>query len=135
MKYAPKNNNATGQGGGVGKAKASKCKCNSRSTSTEAQIERLVEMLRIRPHHTHELRKLGISHPAGRIQNLEEMGFVIGSDRINTVDSDGFLHTSPPAIACLAISFTWSSVFAASRTVFAISRLFITPPLHIQNEY
>lgn len=70
-----------------------KRKSNSRSTSTEAQIARLVEMLRLRPHHTHELRRQGISHPAGRIQDLEEMGFVIGSDRINTVDSDGYLHT------------------------------------------
>lgn len=93
MKYAPENDNATGQGGGVGKAKTSKLKSNSRSTSTEAQIERLVEMLRLRPHHTHELRKLGISHPAGRVQDLEGMGFVIGSDRINTVDGDGFSHT------------------------------------------
>lgn len=50
-------------------------------------------MLRLRSHHTYELRKCGISHPAGRVQNLLADGFVISSNRINTVDSDGFLHT------------------------------------------
>ena len=65
---------------------------NRRSTTRLAQIKRLSEVLRVRPHHTYELRKMGISHPAGRVQDLEEDGFVISSDRINTVDSDGFLH-------------------------------------------
>lgn len=73
-------------------AKQFKRKYSRRSTATEAQIERLIEMLRARPHHTHELRKFGISHPAGRVQNLEEMGFVIESTRITTIDSDGFPH-------------------------------------------
>lgn len=66
---------------------------NGRSTTRLAQIKRLYKALRLRPHHTYELRKMGISHPAGRVQDLEEDGYVISSDRINTVDSDGFLHT------------------------------------------
>lgn len=89
---APKNDNATGKGGEVGKAKNIQAKFSARSTATEAQIDRLAECLRRRDHHTHELRKLGISHPAGRIQDLLKAGCIIGSSRINTVDSDGFIH-------------------------------------------
>lgn len=73
-------------------AKTSTAKYSRRSTSTEAQIERLTEMLRIRNRHTHELRKVGISHPAGRINDLKKRGFVIDKQLINTVDSDGFTH-------------------------------------------
>ena len=65
---------------------------NSRSTATEAQIQRLLGLIKIRPHHTHELRKFGISHPAGRILDLEKRGFVFDSDRITTIDSDGYAH-------------------------------------------
>ncbi len=88
----PKRDNAHGQVGEIGTAKTTSLKYSSRSTATVAQIERLVDLLRIRSRHTHELRKLGISHPAGRIKNLTDDGYVISSDRINTVDSDGFTH-------------------------------------------
>jgi hypothetical protein len=64
----------------------------SRSTATEAQIAKLVALVLQRPHHTHELRQLGISHPAGRVHDLEKRGYVFGSHRITTVDSDGFSH-------------------------------------------
>lgn len=67
-------------------------KFNPKSTATEAQIERLTSYLRSRPHHTHELRQIGISHPAGRIFDLRERGFQIASSRITTVDSDSFSH-------------------------------------------
>jgi len=67
---------------------------NSRSTSTEAQIARLRELLRRRPHHTHELRKVGISHPAGRVKDLKKRNFIIDKALISTVDSDGFTHVN-----------------------------------------
>lgn len=69
-----------------------KRKFNARSTAKEAQIQRLLGLVTIRPHHTHELRKVGISHPAGRIRDLEKRGFVFDSDRITTIDSDGYAH-------------------------------------------
>lgn len=69
-----------------------KRKFSSRSTATEAQICRLLDCLRLRPHHTHELRRLGISHPAGRIGDLLERGYTLTSSRITTVDSDGYMH-------------------------------------------
>lgn len=65
---------------------------SARSTATEAQIQRLLGLATIRPHHTHELRKVGISHPAGRIRDLEKRGYVFDVLRITTVDSDGYSH-------------------------------------------
>lgn len=62
------------------------------STATEAQIQKLIVLTQERPRHTHELRKMGISHPAGRILDLEKRGFVYETRRITTVDSDGFVH-------------------------------------------
>lgn len=67
-------------------------KFSSRSTSTEAQIQRLLELSILRPHHTHELRKVGISHPAGHIRDLGKRGYVFDSTRITTIDSDGYAH-------------------------------------------
>jgi hypothetical protein len=64
----------------------------SRSTATEAQIERLIELLRLAPRNTHELRRHGVSHPAGRILDLQKRGFLIDSSRVTTVDSDGYSH-------------------------------------------
>ncbi|MDV2116473.1 helix-turn-helix domain-containing protein [Alcaligenes faecalis] len=66
----------------------------SRSTTTQAQRARLIALLRTAPRHTHELRANGISHPAGRVQDLLKMGFEIKSSRTVTVDSDGFAHYS-----------------------------------------
>lgn len=92
MKKKPANEKAAGQGDFLGTAKTSTAKYSRRSTSTEAQIERLTELLRIRNRHTHELRKVGISHPAGRVNDLKKRGFIIDRQLINTVDSDGFTH-------------------------------------------
>lgn len=62
------------------------------STSTEAQAARLADLLQRGPRHTHELRRHGISHPAARVLDLAKRGWNIASDRISTVDSDGFTH-------------------------------------------
>lgn len=67
-------------------------KFNQKSTATEAQIDRLVAYLKVRPHHTHELRQIGISHPAGRVLDLENRGHRIARTRITTVDGDGYSH-------------------------------------------
>jgi hypothetical protein len=92
MSASPEKDSAGWQPGEVSKANTTRGKYNSRSTKTEAQIERLLEMLRTNPRHTHELRKAGISHPAGRVKDLIGRGYCIDSCRINTVDSDGFIH-------------------------------------------
>jgi hypothetical protein len=64
----------------------------SRSTSTETQCAKLVVLLRMGPQTTYSLRKHGIGHPGGRIENLRDSGYTIITDRVEAVDSDGFLH-------------------------------------------
>jgi hypothetical protein len=75
------------------KSKTEKFKFSAKSTATEAQIARLAALLQLGPRHTHELRALGISHPAARIMDLQKRGWNIVSERIPTIDSDGFPHT------------------------------------------
>lgn len=94
MNQNPERDKALREQGNVGTAKTTNSKYSSRSTATAAQIERLVEMLRIRNRHTHELRKSGISHPAGRINDLKKCGYIFDKQLINTVDSDGFTHVN-----------------------------------------
>ncbi len=65
---------------------------SAKSTATEAQIQKLIGFTVARPHHTHELRQLGISHPAGRIHDLISRGYVFDTHRVTTVDGDGFTH-------------------------------------------
>lgn len=67
-------------------------KFSSRSTATDVQLKKMIAFTTARPHHTHELRQFGISHPAGRILDLQKRGYVFDTDRITTVDSDGFTH-------------------------------------------
>ena len=64
----------------------------SRSTSTETQILKLRAFLREGPKTTHFLRMRGISHPAGRVQDMRDDGYEIATERVNSVDSDGFTH-------------------------------------------
>ena len=79
-------------GNGAGASKKTILSHESKSTATEVQMAKLLVRLRTRPHHTYELRKCGISHPAGRVLNLVERGFLIESARVTSVDSDGFTH-------------------------------------------
>jgi len=72
----------------------------SKSTATEAQTRKLFALLKIRPHHTYELRRQGISHPAGRVQNLLAEGHHIHSDRVTVVDEHGFFH---PGVAMYSL--------------------------------
>lgn len=74
----------------------------SRSTATEAQLAKLIALLRQGSRHTHELRRLGISHPAGRVRDLKGRGFQIDSSRCVTVDSDGFTHRQVARYSLLA---------------------------------
>ena len=64
------------------------------STATEAQILKTASMLRGAPRNTYELRRHGISHPAGRVKDLQQRGFLIASDRVTTVDGDGYTHVN-----------------------------------------
>lgn len=100
-KKAPR---AGGTAGGLRTGKSGR-KFSDKSTATEAQIAKLIARLRRRPHHTHELRMCGISHPAGRVLDLAKRGFVIDSSRVSTVDSDGFTHVGVALYELLAEPF------------------------------
>lgn len=80
---APKNYNSPANDSAV---------LSSRSTATEVQIDKLIATLKRRPCHTHELRMMGISHPAGRVHDLVKRGYTIQTARVSTVDSDSFQH-------------------------------------------
>lgn len=64
----------------------------SRSTSTEAQIAKLLAFLREGPKTTHFLRAHGISHPAGRVLDLRDDGYEILTQRVKTIDDNGYPH-------------------------------------------
>lgn len=63
-----------------------------RSTATAEQLKRLLKALREGRKNTYELRKVGVSHPSGRVRNLLQRGCVIETERITALDSDGFSH-------------------------------------------
>lgn len=65
---------------------------SSTSTALEAQRRKILALLRTSPKHTYQLRALGISHPAGRVLELQRMGYDIQTERISTVDGDGYMH-------------------------------------------
>jgi hypothetical protein len=73
----------------------------SRSTSTETQIKKLVALLREGPKTTHSLRQQGISHPAGRIRDLRDYGYLINAERVKAIDSDSFIHINTARYALL----------------------------------
>lgn len=67
---------------------------SAKSTATQAQYERLLPLLRLRPHHTMELRRAGIMMPAARIKELNDRyGYSIERvERISLWDEWGFCH-------------------------------------------
>ena len=67
-------------------------KNNDRSTTGAAQCKRLLELLRLRPHNSHELTEAGIYHPPARIQDLRKAGYDIETHRISLTDRWGYEH-------------------------------------------
>ena len=65
---------------------------SSKSTATEAQRQRIIEALRLRPHTSYDLRRLGIYQAPARIKELRDMGYMISTDPVIVVDRDGYRH-------------------------------------------
>ncbi len=80
------------QAGNSEGANVSKHLHSTKNTATIAQLQRALELLRLRPHHTHELAQRGLYHPPARIKNLRDCGFEIKTHRITLTDSWGFQH-------------------------------------------
>lgn len=64
----------------------------SKSTATEAQLQRIIEVLRIRPHTSYDLRRLGCYQAPARIKTLRDKGYQITTDPVVIVDRDGYRH-------------------------------------------
>ena len=71
----------------------------------ETQAAMLLALISMRPHHTYELRRRGVAHPASRIYDLDKRGYVFSSDRITTVDSEGFAHRGVALYSLLETPF------------------------------
>lgn len=67
-------------------------KYSLRSTATEAQQQRVVDLTRGQGRDTYQLRSHGISHPAGRVRELQKRGYLFDVARITTTDADSFTH-------------------------------------------
>ena len=65
---------------------------NPKSTGTEAQRQRLLAALRLRPHYSHELRKQGIYMPNCRVFELRNKGYNITTHLTDIVDDDGYAY-------------------------------------------
>lgn len=65
---------------------------SAKSCATEAQHERILQALAMRPHTSHELRCIGVYQVSTRIKELRELDFNIQTHRVNLVDADGYFH-------------------------------------------
>ena len=66
---------------------------DSKSTATDAQRERIIEALRLRPHTSYDLRRLGIYQAPARVKELRDrFGYGITTDPVVIVDRDGYRH-------------------------------------------
>jgi hypothetical protein len=64
----------------------------SKSTTTAAQCARLLALLKLRPHTSHELTEAGIYHPPARIKELRKAGHFIETHRVSLTDRWGYEH-------------------------------------------
>lgn len=75
-------------------------KSNGVSASTEAQRERILRALSLRPHNSYELRRAGCYQCPTRVLELRRAGYTIETTRVTVVDEDGFEH---PRIALYSL--------------------------------
>jgi hypothetical protein len=68
-------------------------KFSDKSTASEAQRQRIVKALTLRPQTSYDLRRIGCYQSAARIKELRDrFHYVITTDRITLVDRDGYIH-------------------------------------------
>lgn len=65
---------------------------HSKSTAGEDQRQRIVGLLRQRPHNCYELRRAGCYQAPTRVFELRQRGFDIETTRVVVIDADGFTH-------------------------------------------
>lgn len=62
------------------------------STTSEAQRQRTIDALRVRPQTTYDLRRMGIYQAPARIKELRDRGYDIETQLVDLYDRDGYLH-------------------------------------------
>lgn len=68
---------------------------SARSSNSEAQRQRILAALRIRPQTTEDLRKIGIFQAATRIKELRDrFDYDIETVRVTVVDRESYSHPS-----------------------------------------
>jgi hypothetical protein len=66
---------------------------SAKSTHSQAQRDRIIQALRLRPQTTTDLRKMGIFQAPARVKELrDKFGYVIDTERVALVDEHGYLH-------------------------------------------
>lgn len=64
-----------------------------KSTHSEAQRQRILAALRVRPQTSYDLRRIGCYQAPARVKELRDrFGYRIETTRITLVDRDGYLH-------------------------------------------
>lgn len=64
----------------------------SKSTTTAAQCARLLALLKLRPHTSHELAAKGLYYSPARVKELRKRGYDIETQRVNIIDQWGYQH-------------------------------------------
>lgn len=78
---------------GALRKKQSSLQFSANSTATEAQRQRIIIALRIRPRTSYQLRRMGCYQSAARIKELKDrFGYHIETSRVTLVDRDGYTH-------------------------------------------
>ncbi len=63
-----------------------------KSTACAAQRQRILKALERRPHHSYELRKMGLYMVNARICELRQEGYRITTHRTVVIDDQGYRH-------------------------------------------
>lgn len=66
---------------------------SGKSTHSEAQRQRILAALRVRPQTSYDLRRIGCYQAPARVKELRDrFGYRIETTRITLVDRDGYSH-------------------------------------------
>lgn len=92
MNEAPKRHGPAGEGEASQETQQNGPKFSAASTATQAQLDRIMDALRRRPHTSHDLRALGVYQVSTRIKELRELGHDIETARVTLTDVFGYQH-------------------------------------------
>ena len=113
----PTKGNARRQPGEAAKRNAKQAQYSPYSTATEAQMHRILELLRVRPQTSYDLIRAGIYRPPSRIHDLRERGHHIETTRVTLTDRDGFQHRNCARYKLISEASEQDSLTAEERSI------------------